>query len=188
MARLPTGRASTTGLAGARVLFRRLQAQGSARRSRQSGRVVTTAVYLSLGAIQRKALPTKPTGSGIQQNPAYGLVDNASFLFFQNPRHRPLGILRKVQGPPLRRRAPCGPRAKRSLCSHNQKSAFSMENPTETRANNEPCVMCRGKFIDGKLGQLPRVGGFANFCWRRFGRIPARRQRTPKSRASLASQ
>src|SRR5215472_17285262 len=75
MARLPTGRASTTGLAGARVLFRRLQAQGSARRSRQSGRVVTTAVYLSLGAIQRKALPTKPTGSGIQQNPACGLVD-----------------------------------------------------------------------------------------------------------------
>ena len=44
-----------------------------------------------------------------------------------------------------------------------------MENPTETRANNEPCVMCRGKFIDGKLGQLPRVGGFANFRWRRLG-------------------
>src|SRR5215467_12829082 len=104
MARLPTGRASTTGLAGARVLFRQLQAQGSARRSRQSGRVVTTTVYLSLGAIQRKALPTKPTGSGIQQNPAYGLVDNASFLFFQNPRHRPLGILRKVQGPQVRLR------------------------------------------------------------------------------------
>src|SRR5215467_12587082 len=129
MARLPTGRASTTGLAGARVLFRQLQAQGSARRSRQSGRVVTTAVYLSLGAIQRKALPTKPTGSGIQQNPACGLLDNASFLFFQNPSHRPLGILRKVQGPPLRPLAyAVGPRPRRSLSPLNER-AFAMENP-----------------------------------------------------------
>ena len=39
-------------------------------------------------------------------NPACGLVDNASFFFFQNPVHRPLGMFRKVQG--------CGPRMDRS--------------------------------------------------------------------------
>ena len=65
MARLPTGCASTTSLAGAQVHPRRLEAQGPKRRSRQSGRVVTAAVYLLLGKIQMKALPTRPTGSGI---------------------------------------------------------------------------------------------------------------------------
>jgi len=65
MARLPTGCASTTSLAGAQVHPRRLEAQGPKRRSRQSGRVVTAAVYLLLGKIQMKPLPTRPTGSGI---------------------------------------------------------------------------------------------------------------------------
>src|SRR5215472_14300394 len=86
MARLPTGRAPTTGLAGAQVHPGRLEAQGPNRRSRQSGRVVTPALYLSLGAIQRKALPTKPTGSGIYLKiPPVDLCTTQLFYFSRIP-------------------------------------------------------------------------------------------------------
>ena len=40
----------------------------------------------------------RPQDLGSSESPACGLVDNASSLFSQNPTHRPLAMLRKVQG------------------------------------------------------------------------------------------
>src|SRR5215469_12358916 len=100
MARLPTGRAPTTGLAGAQVHPRRLEAQGPKRRSRQSGRVVTAASLSPSPRNSEEGVAHKAHRLwDPSKNPACGLVDNASFLLFRESCPPTVWYVQKGTGP-----------------------------------------------------------------------------------------